>query len=113
MRKNSGGSGFTSGLGAGCSANFRSGAIPNMILALAMAGFLNGCGTTNPAKAAGDEDSEVEEARIDMEDSKAEYEACLRDQDEYEDLDCEPFKEMYDEDHEAYRQILEAKKAGR
>lgn len=78
--------------------------------AMVVAGFLTGCGT-GPSKALGGDDPDIEEALNDMEESKAEFEGCLRDQDEYDELDCEPFKEMYEEDREAYQQLLKSRQA--
>lgn len=80
--------------------------------AVVIAAFLTGCGTA-PVKPVGEDDPDLDEAMSDMEESKAEYQACLRDQDEYDEMDCEPFKEMYEEDREAYEQMAKAKNARR
>ena len=85
------------------------------LFSLVLAALLAGCGSA-PGKAAtgqSGEDPEVEEARSDMEDSRAEYEGCLRDQDEYDDLDCDLFKEIYEEDREAYERVRKAAQARR
>ncbi|CAL1239367.1 hypothetical protein [Candidatus Methylocalor cossyra] len=60
-------------------------------------------------------DSELEEAANDLEDSKYEYEACLREQEEDDNLSCEELKEMYEEDRRAYDQALakQARLAGK
>jgi len=44
-----------------------------------------------------------------MAESKQEYELCLHDQEEEIDVDCEVFRDIYEEDREAY-DILAARR---
>jgi hypothetical protein len=84
-----------------------------LLWVLALLGLLAGCGAApKPAPAA--IDSDIEEAQDEMQESKQEYEGCLRDSEEaYDDMDCEVFKEIYEEDREAYENLIRLKKAGR
>lgn len=81
------------------------------ILFLAALGLLAGC-AANPAQPF-TADDEVEEARSDMEESKRDYELCLHDQEEEVDIDCEVFKEIYEEDREAYENLLKLRQRAR
>jgi hypothetical protein len=51
-------------------------------------------------------DPDVEEALSDMQDSKREYEICVHDQEEEPELPCDTFKEIYEEDKDAYERLL-------
>lgn len=83
--------------------------------AMALAILLAGCQSAPQKKPApapvAAVDPEVEEAAEDVEASKADYEGCLRDQEDDRDLNCEAAKEMYEEDQQAYDAILIRKKA--
>lgn len=75
-----------------------------------MAVVLTGCGTTQPAKFL-DDDPDLEEAADDVKESKLDYETCLKDQEDGAEVDCDYWKDMYEEDQLAYDQLLKARKA--
>ncbi|BBL76252.1 hypothetical protein [Methylomagnum ishizawai] len=83
---------------------------------LALAAWLAACQTA-PDKAAAhghgtaNVDPDLDEASNDLEESKSDYEACLREQEDDAELDCEASKEMYEEDQAAYDALLKKKKA--
>jgi hypothetical protein len=79
-----------------------------ILWAIAVAAALTGCGTTPSGRVTGDPD--IDEAANDVEESKSDYEACTREQEEDKELSCEEFKEMYEEDLQAYNDILVKKK---
>jgi hypothetical protein len=86
----------------------------SMLGAIALAMLLAGCQSAPekpPARAPVAVDPEIEEAAEDVEASKADYEGCLRDQEDDRYLNCEAAKEMYEEDQQAYDAILIRKKA--
>ena len=79
--------------------------------AFALTLTLLGCGT-HPNRAVSEEDAEIEEAANDMEESKLDYENCLRQQEE-ENVSCDEWKEIYEEDRAAYELLLKQKGARR
>jgi len=87
----------------------------NIPAALALAVFLAGCQTApsnvppKPAQSA--LDPEIEEASADLEESKSDYDSCVRAQDDDPEINCEMVKEMYDEDQAAYDDLLRRRKA--
>jgi uncharacterized lipoprotein len=83
--------------------------------ALTVVGMLAGCGT-DPGKTLSrqfSDDPDVEEAANDMEESKLDYENCLKDQEEEITISCDQWKEIYEEDRDAYERILKEKSAKR
>jgi hypothetical protein len=54
--------------------------------------------------------SDLEEAAADLEDSKFDYETCVREQEE-EDNSCDPWKDLYEEDRAAYERLLKQQKS--
>lgn len=89
----------------------------NILSAFALAALLAAC-QTPPTKTtahgqAGSVDPELDEANNDLEESKRDYEYCLREQEDDRALDCEASKEMYEEDQEAYDDLLKKKKIPR
>ncbi len=84
--------------------------------ALALATLLAGCQTA-PSKTAPPgqvvADPEIDEAANELEESKSDYESCVREQEDDRGLDCDVAKEMYEEDQEAYDDLLRKKKAKR
>lgn len=77
--------------------------------ALALLGLLAGC-ASHLSKTSPDE-SDIKDAESDMHESKLDYESCLRDQEEEVEIDCEIFKEIYEEDRETYEYLIKLKKA--
>lgn len=80
--------------------------------AVILAAILSACATT-PADHKAHLDADIEEAANDMEDSKRDYEDCLREQEEDEEWSCDEFKDMYEEDQQAYERLLRKKAASR
>ena len=81
-----------------------------ILWALALTAALAGCGTS-PNRTLSDDD--IEEAANDMEESKLDYEDCLRQQEEEEDVSCDEWKQIYEEDRDAYEFLVKQKKAQR
>lgn len=88
-------------------------ALRQTVWAMAATTLLGACAPSPSVRPTND--SELEEAANDLEDSKYEYEACLREQEEDDNLSCEELKEMYEEDRRAYDQALakQARLAGK
>lgn len=76
----------------------------------ALLGLLAGC-AAHPVRTTPD-NSDIEEAQSDMDDSKRDYESCLQDREDEVEIDCEVFKEIYEEDREAYEALLKLNKTG-
>lgn len=82
---------------------------PTAPVALFIAALLTGCGT-HPARPLIDE-ADLQDAADDMEESRLDYESCLKDQEDEPDIYCDDWKEIYEDDRDAYELLIKQKKA--
>jgi hypothetical protein len=82
---------------------------PILLGALLAAALLTGCGS-HPAKPLIDA-ADIQDAAEDMEESRLDYQGCLKDQEDEPDINCDEWKEIYEDDQDAYEWLIKRKKA--
>lgn len=82
---------------------------PIALGALFAAALLAGCGS-HPARPLIDA-ADIQGAAEDMEESRLDYQGCLKDQEDEPEINCDIWKEIYEDDQDAYELLVQRKKA--
>ncbi|MGZ8219640.1 hypothetical protein [Methylomagnum sp.] len=78
---------------------------------LLSAALLTGCVSRLASSLSGDPD--IQDAADDMEESRLDYESCLKDQEDEFGLNCDDWKDIYEDDQDAYERLVKRQQAQR